>query len=93
MYLIIRKKMLAETKHKLTMDSLFEQIREGELKELPLVVKADVQGSVEALCSSLEKLSNDEENMMKTLLESENFKPKPSANDKSVFDKIRDFFS
>ena len=55
-----RKKMLAETKHKLTMDSLFEQIREGELKELPLVVKADVQGSVEALCSSLEKLSNDE---------------------------------
>ncbi len=55
-----RKKMLAETKHKLTMDSLFEQIREGELKELPLVVKADVQGSVEAICSSLEKLSNDE---------------------------------
>ena len=39
------------------------------------------------------KLSKDEENMMKTLLESENFKPKPSANDKSVFDKIRDFFS
>ncbi len=55
-----RKKMLQETKHKLTMDSLFEQIREGELKELPLIVKADVQGSVEALCSSLEKLSNDE---------------------------------
>ncbi|MBR6438781.1 MAG: molecular chaperone DnaJ [Bacteroidales bacterium] len=39
------------------------------------------------------KLSKDEEAMMKSLLESENFKPKPSANDKSVFDKIRDFFS
>ena len=39
------------------------------------------------------KLSKDEEVMMKTLLESENFKPKPTANDKSVFDKIRDFFS
>ena len=39
------------------------------------------------------KLSKDEEAMMKTLLESENFKPKPTANDKSVFDKIRDFFS
>ena len=38
------------------------------------------------------KLSKDEENLMKSLLESENFKPKPSANDKSAFDKIRDFF-
>ncbi len=39
------------------------------------------------------KLSKDEEKMMKELLESENFKPKPGANDKGVFDKIRDFFS
>ena len=39
------------------------------------------------------KLSKEEEQIMKNLLESENFKPKPSANDKSVFDKIRDFFS
>jgi len=39
------------------------------------------------------RLSKDEEQMMKTLLNSENFKPKPGANDKSAFDKIRDFFS
>ena len=39
------------------------------------------------------KLSKEEEKIMKDLLESENFKPKPSANDKGVFDKIRDFFS
>lgn len=39
------------------------------------------------------KLSKDEEKMMQQLLESENFKPKPGANDKSAFDKIRDFFS
>ncbi len=55
-----KKKKLAESKHKLTRDSLFDQIKAGELKELPLVVKADVQGSVEAIKSSLEKLSNDE---------------------------------
>jgi molecular chaperone DnaJ len=39
------------------------------------------------------KLSKDEEKMMKQLLESDNFKPKPGVNDKSAFDKIRDFFS
>jgi len=39
------------------------------------------------------KLSKDEEKLMKDLLESENFKPKPGANEKGVFDKIRDFFS
>ncbi|MBO4410921.1 MAG: translation initiation factor IF-2 [Lachnospiraceae bacterium] len=55
-----KKKKLAESKHKLTVDSLFDQIQAGNLKELPLVVKADVQGSVEAIKSSLEKLSNDE---------------------------------
>ncbi|MBR5684029.1 MAG: translation initiation factor IF-2 [Ruminococcus sp.] len=45
---------------KVTLDNLFSQIAEGEIKELPIVVKADVQGSVEAVKQSLEKLSNDE---------------------------------
>ncbi len=45
---------------KVTLDNLFSQIAEGEIKELPVVVKADVQGSVEAVKQSLEKLSNDE---------------------------------
>lgn len=45
---------------KITLDNLFSQIAEGEIKELPIIVKADVQGSVEAVKQSLEKLSNDE---------------------------------
>lgn len=45
---------------KVTLDNLFSQISEGEMKELPLIVKADVQGSVEAVKQSLEKLSNEE---------------------------------
>lgn len=45
---------------KLTLDNLFSQIEEGEQKELPIIVKADVQGSAEAVKASLEKLSNDE---------------------------------
>lgn len=45
---------------KVTLDNLFEQIEEGEIKELPVIVKADVQGSVEAVKQSLEKLSNQE---------------------------------
>ncbi len=45
---------------KVTLDSLFSQIAEGEMKELPIVVKADVQGSAEAVKQSLEKLSNEE---------------------------------
>ena len=45
---------------KVTLDNLFSQIEEGEMKELDIVVKADVQGSVEAVKQSLEKLSNDE---------------------------------
>lgn len=45
---------------KVTLDNLFSQIAEGEMKELPLIVKADVQGSVEAVTQSLEKLSNEE---------------------------------
>ncbi|HOV40629.1 MAG TPA: translation initiation factor IF-2, partial [Oscillospiraceae bacterium] len=45
---------------KVTLDNLFSQIAQGEMKELPIIVKADVQGSVEAVKQSLEKLSNDE---------------------------------
>lgn len=45
---------------KTTLDNLFAQISEGEMKELPIIVKADVQGSVEAVKQSLEKLSNEE---------------------------------
>ncbi|MBR1863078.1 MAG: translation initiation factor IF-2 [Ruminococcus sp.] len=45
---------------KVTLDNLFAQISEGEMKELPIIVKADVQGSVEAVRQSLEKISNDE---------------------------------
>lgn len=45
---------------KVTLDNLFSQIAEGEMKELPIIVKADVQGSVEAVKQSLERLSNDE---------------------------------
>lgn len=45
---------------KVTLDNLFSQISEGERKELPIIVKADVQGSVEAVKQSLEKLSNEE---------------------------------
>ncbi|MEG1243429.1 MAG: translation initiation factor IF-2, partial [Oscillospiraceae bacterium] len=46
--------------HKVTLDNLFSSLQEGELKELNIIVKADVQGSVEAVKQSLEKLSNDE---------------------------------
>ena len=45
---------------KVTLDNLFEQMQQGEMKELNIVVKADVQGSVEAVCQSLEKLTNEE---------------------------------
>lgn len=45
---------------KVTLDNLFSQIEQGEIKELPIIVKADVQGSVEAIKQSLEKLSNEE---------------------------------
>ena len=52
--------MLEETKSKMSLDDLFNQIQEGNLKELNIVVKADVQGSVEAIKQSLIKLSNEE---------------------------------
>ncbi|MGI6111358.1 MAG: translation initiation factor IF-2, partial [Bilifractor sp.] len=52
--------LLEETKSRMSLDALFDQIKDGSVKELELIVKADVQGSVEALKQSLEKLSNDE---------------------------------
>ena len=55
-----REKLLEETKAKLTLDGLFSQIQAGNIKELNIVIKADVQGSVEAVKQSLTKLSNDE---------------------------------
>ncbi len=55
-----RKDMLKDTPHKVSLDDLFSQIQSGNMKELNIVVKADVQGSVEAVKQSLEKLSNDE---------------------------------
>lgn len=55
-----REKMLADTKTRLSLDDLYDQIQAGNVKELDLVVKADVQGSVEAVKQSLTKLSNEE---------------------------------
>ena len=55
-----REKLLEETKSKMSLDDLFSQIQAGNLKELHIIVKADVQGSVEAVKQSLMKLSNDE---------------------------------
>ena len=55
-----KNRLLEETKAKMSLDDLFNQIQEGNLKELNIVVKADVQGSVEAVKQSLVKLSNDE---------------------------------
>ena len=55
-----KKHLLEETKGKLSLDNLFDQIQASDLKELPIIVKADVQGSVEAVKQSLTKLSNEE---------------------------------
>ncbi|MDD5864683.1 MAG: translation initiation factor IF-2 [Firmicutes bacterium] len=55
-----QKDALAKLNQKVTLDNLFAKMQEGEMKELPLIVKADVQGSAEALKSSLEKISNEE---------------------------------
>ena len=55
-----KEEMIADTKSRMSLDDLFNQIQEGNLKELNLIVKADVQGSVEAVKQSLMKLSNDE---------------------------------
>ena len=55
-----KERLLEETKAKMSLDDLFSQIQSGNVKELDLIVKADVQGSVEAVKQSLEKLSNEE---------------------------------
>jgi translation initiation factor IF-2 len=55
-----QKEKLFNSQTKVTLDNLFDQMREGDMKELKIIVKADVQGSVEAVRQSLEKLSNDE---------------------------------
>lgn len=55
-----RERLLEETKSRMSLDDLFSQIQAGNLKELDVIVKADVQGSVEAVKQSLLKLSNDE---------------------------------
>ena len=54
------KEVTFKDKSNISLEELFSQIKEGNFKELNLIIKADVQGSVEAVCSSLEKLSNDE---------------------------------
>ncbi len=55
-----QKEQVFNSQTKVTLDNLFDQMKEGEMKELKIIVKADVQGSVEAVRQSLEKLSNDE---------------------------------
>ena len=55
-----RERLLEETKSRMSLDDLFSQIQAGDLKELNIIVKADVQGSVEAVKQSLVKLSNEE---------------------------------
>ena len=55
-----RERMLEDTKARMSLDDLFSQIQSGNIKELPIIVKADVQGSVEAVKQSLVKLSDEE---------------------------------
>ena len=55
-----KNKLIEETKAKLSLDDLFSQIKAGNVKELPIILKADVQGSVEAVKQSLIKISNEE---------------------------------
>ena len=55
-----KNKLIEDTKAKMSLDDLFDQIKAGNVKELPIIVKADVQGSVEAVKQSLLKLSNEE---------------------------------
>ena len=55
-----QKDALANAMNKVTLDNLFARMQEGQMKELPLIVKADVQGSAEAVKASLEKISNEE---------------------------------
>ena len=58
-----KKKLLAGTKSKMNLEDVFDQMKAGDMKDLEIIIKADVQGSVGALKESLEKLSNDEVNV------------------------------
>ena len=55
-----KQRMVEESRKKVSLDALFDQIKAGELKDLPIVLKADVQGSVEAVRDSLQKIQNEE---------------------------------
>lgn len=55
-----KKEEIFNAQTKVTLDNLFDQMKQGDMKELQIIVKADVQGSVEAVKQSLEKLSNEE---------------------------------
>lgn len=55
-----KEKLVEESRSRMSLDNLFNQVQSGKVKELDIIVKADVQGSVEAVRQSLEKLSNDE---------------------------------
>lgn len=55
-----KQKLVEDSRQNVSLDALFEKIKAGEIKELPIIVKADVVGSVEAIKNSLEKLSNEE---------------------------------
>ncbi|RGG97693.1 translation initiation factor IF-2 [Clostridium sp. AF15-6B] len=55
-----KEKLIADTKQRMSLDDLYNRIQEGNVKDLNLIIKADVQGSVEAVKQSLLKLSNEE---------------------------------
>ncbi len=56
----IKEKSLQHGTMRVSLEDLYNQVKEGKIKELPIIIKADVQGSIEALRNSLEKLSTDE---------------------------------
>lgn len=56
----LKREEVINSRTRISLDDLFNQIKEGEVKDLNIIIKADVQGSIEALRSSLEKLSNNE---------------------------------
>ncbi|NLB20869.1 MAG: translation initiation factor IF-2 [Clostridium sp.] len=56
----IKEKSLQHSNTRVSLEDLYNQVKEGKIKELPIIIKADVQGSIEALKNSLEKLSTDE---------------------------------
>lgn len=56
----IKEKSLQQSTMRVSLEDLYSQVKEGKIKELPIIIKADVQGSIEALKGTLEKLSTDE---------------------------------